>query len=81
MWTWVLTRIIGPFKAYILAAGAAVAAVGYIYLKGRSAGTAAQKAKLERATKKIETQWHEVDRSDVDFDAALDGLRRKADRD
>lgn len=80
IWTFIVDRLIAPFKKWLVVAGAILSVLGYAWLKGRAAGKAAEREKVEKATKKIEGQWNEVDRSDPDLDAALDGLRHRSGR-
>lgn len=69
-----LGRIAGWLSAVLFA-------ISYVYLRGRAAGTAAQKEKLRSATKKVQDLHEAIDRSDLTLDDALRRLHARADRD
>lgn len=70
--------LLNKFKGYLAIAGAAIAAIGYIYLRGRSAGKADAIEAVRKETDKVKEKWDEIDAREPDLDAALDGLRKRS---
>ncbi len=69
--------LLTPFKKYLAIFGVVATVLGAVFLKGRSAGKAAEKAQREAAVAHIERQWDAIDRAPGVADAAFDSLRRR----
>ena len=67
-------------KGWIALAGGIVVTAAFIFLKGRSAGVASERAKVKKEHERIQNKWNEIDNRPVDFDDAIGGLRRRSTR-
>lgn len=78
---WLVT-LLSPFKKYLAIFGVIATVIatvlGAVFLKGRSAGKAAEREKQEAAVKKVEQRWDATDRAPLDFDDAVGRLRDRA---
>jgi hypothetical protein len=75
-----LTSLGYKIKGWMMFVGGVAAAIFYVFLKGRSAGVAAERAKVEKEHERIQNKWNEIDNRPVGFDDAVDGLRKRSAR-
>jgi hypothetical protein len=62
---------------YILAVGAAIAALLYALARARQAGIDHVQAEQKEKTDEVRAGWDEIDRGAVDFDASIERLRKR----
>lgn len=80
-----VSKIIGlltGLKAKVYLWGVAVVvALGFllkIYTKGRSDGSQSLRDAINKRNEKIQDEWKQIDRTPVDFDSAIDRLRKRS---
>lgn len=65
-------------KKLLVAAGALLVAVGVAFLKGRKSGIGSAAVKAQKENSRVEQKFNKIDSQPVDFDAAVDRLRKRA---
>lgn len=71
---WLFSKL----KAYLAVAGAIVLALGYAFLKGRTAGVQASTSTINRETQKVNAEFQKIDSKRPDFDRSITNLRNRA---
>lgn len=75
---WPFNSIWGSLTKWGALGLAVLGAIWGIYARGRKAGVQSQVDKLRKETKQTKDKFDAIDRSDVDFDAAIDGLQARS---
>lgn len=74
MWTWITAKM----ELYAGLAGALILAVGYAFLKGRSAGKTAVTSEIAKETHELDTKFSKIDAARPDFERSVSSLRDRA---
>lgn len=67
------------FKALLVVAGGVIVAIGIVFLKGRRAGIEHMEAEQAKARSKLQENYDEIDRQDIDPAGSYDRLRGLSD--